>query len=175
MAHGTQHTEDELERLAEQFSQGEVEVSAEQPLVIETASGSGTAVLSIRLPRSVISALKAAAEEQGIGATVLARELIVAGIARRGAPDVSWASEAKVSVHDLLTFALAHQSGDSTPRLSGVTKFEIYQADDGRYRWRLKSSTGQVVADSGEGYPTKKAAMSAIDTVFPTHAEVVSS
>jgi uncharacterized protein len=78
-------------------------------------------------------------------------------------------------VHDLLTFALAHQSADPTPKLSGATKFEVYQVKAGRYRWRLKSNTGQVVADSGEDYRTKKAAMSAIDTVFPTRAGVVST
>lgn len=30
--------------------------------------------------------------------------------------------------------------------------FETYQDDAGEYRWRLRHSNGNVLADSGEGY-----------------------
>jgi len=31
-------------------------------------------------------------------------------------------------------------------------KFEIYQDAAGEFRWRLKSTNGKTIADSGEGY-----------------------
>lgn len=35
-------------------------------------------------------------------------------------------------------------------------KFEVYSAKDG-FRWRFRCSNGKIVADSGEGYKTKRA------------------
>jgi uncharacterized protein YegP (UPF0339 family) len=34
-------------------------------------------------------------------------------------------------------------------------KFEMYKDDAGEYRWRLKSSNGQTIAASGEGYKNR--------------------
>lgn len=34
-------------------------------------------------------------------------------------------------------------------------KFEIYLDTKKEFRWRLKASNGQIVADSAEGYTTK--------------------
>lgn len=37
-------------------------------------------------------------------------------------------------------------------------KFEVYQDKGGKYRFRLKAGTGEVVAQ-GQGYETKSAAL----------------
>ena len=37
-------------------------------------------------------------------------------------------------------------------------KFVIYKDAKGEWRWRLMSSNGRVMADSGEGYTTKYSA-----------------
>ncbi|MEO6413070.1 MAG: YegP family protein [Pedococcus sp.] len=43
-------------------------------------------------------------------------------------------------------------------------KFELYQDKAGKYRFRLKSSNGQVIA-VGEAYESKSAAQSGIESV----------
>ena|SRR5687767_10833779 len=43
--------------------------------------------------------------------------------------------------------------------------FEVYQDKSGEYRWRLKSSNGQTIASSGEGYSEKRSCMAAIESV----------
>lgn len=43
-------------------------------------------------------------------------------------------------------------------------KFEVYKDKTGKFRWRLKSSNGQVVA-SGEAYETKTAAINGTESV----------
>ncbi|MBF4770484.1 DUF1508 domain-containing protein [Nocardioides agariphilus] len=42
--------------------------------------------------------------------------------------------------------------------------FEIYKDKKGEFRFRLKSSNGQIVA-SGEGYPTKAGANKGVEAV----------
>ncbi len=44
-------------------------------------------------------------------------------------------------------------------------KFTIYQDRAGEYRWRLVSSNGRTVADSGEGYDSRSNARRAAETV----------
>lgn len=34
-------------------------------------------------------------------------------------------------------------------------KFEVYKDKKGEYRWRLKVQSGEIIADSGEGYKQK--------------------
>lgn len=34
-------------------------------------------------------------------------------------------------------------------------KIELYEDMSGRYRWRMKSANGRIVADSAEAYETK--------------------
>jgi uncharacterized protein YegP (UPF0339 family) len=46
-----------------------------------------------------------------------------------------------------------------------AAKFELYKSSNGEYRWRLKSSNGQVIATSGEGYTSKDGANNGIDAV----------
>lgn len=44
-------------------------------------------------------------------------------------------------------------------------KFEVYADTGGNYRWRLKSSNGQVVASSGESFDSKSNAERAAENV----------
>lgn len=80
MAQGTRFSEAELERMANQFTSGDVELVGE-PEVIETDATGGTAVMSVRLPRNVITQLKVLAEQEDTGATVVARDFIIEGLA----------------------------------------------------------------------------------------------
>jgi uncharacterized protein YegP (UPF0339 family) len=41
----------------------------------------------------------------------------------------------------------------------------VYKSSNGEYRWRLKSSNGQIIATSGEGYTSKDGATNGIDAV----------
>jgi len=43
-------------------------------------------------------------------------------------------------------------------------KFEVYKDKKGEFRFRLKSSNGQVIA-TGEGYSTKKACLNGIESI----------
>lgn len=47
-------------------------------------------------------------------------------------------------------------------------KFEIYKDGDGEWRWRLKASNGEIIADSGEGYKNKADCEHGIDLVKST-------
>lgn len=40
-------------------------------------------------------------------------------------------------------------------KLSAMPKFEIYKDTAGKFRWRLKSPNGQIIASSGEAYESK--------------------
>ena len=44
-------------------------------------------------------------------------------------------------------------------------KFEVYEDQGGKFRWRLKASNGQIIASSGQGFADKRAARDAIDAV----------
>ena len=43
--------------------------------------------------------------------------------------------------------------------------FELYEDKGGEYRWRLRHSNGNIIADSGEGYASKSGAKDAIGRV----------
>lgn len=43
--------------------------------------------------------------------------------------------------------------------------FELYEDNAGEYRWRLRHSNGNVIADSGEGYASKSGAEDAIERI----------
>jgi len=43
--------------------------------------------------------------------------------------------------------------------------FEIFQDKAGDYRWRLRHSNGNIIADSGEGYASKQKAKQGIQSV----------
>jgi uncharacterized protein YegP (UPF0339 family) len=44
-------------------------------------------------------------------------------------------------------------------------RFEIYIDQEGRYRWRLQSTSGEIVADSSEAYPTREACEAGINWI----------
>ena len=46
-----------------------------------------------------------------------------------------------------------------------MAKFELYKSPNGEYRWRLRSTNGQVIATGGEGYSSKAAAQNGIQSV----------
>ncbi len=46
-----------------------------------------------------------------------------------------------------------------------MAKFELYEDTRGEFRWRLKSGNGQNIANGGEGYTTKAAALNGIAAV----------
>lgn len=46
-----------------------------------------------------------------------------------------------------------------------AAKFEMYKDKKGEIRWRLIASNGQMIANSGEGYKTKKSAQNGIESV----------
>lgn len=50
-------------------------------------------------------------------------------------------------------------------------KYELYQDKGGNYRWRLRHQNGNVIADSGEGYSSKAAAINGIESVKNNVAE----
>ena len=82
MTHDTPYINEDLKRIRDEFDSGQVHVDESEPVtVVETDHSGRSAVLSVRLPVSVITLLKRAAEEREIGATVLARHLITAGLA----------------------------------------------------------------------------------------------
>jgi hypothetical protein len=55
-----------------------------------------------------------------------------------------------------------------------ASKFEVFVDNDGRYRWELKSPTGDTIANGGP-YPTKTALLRGINRVrqAAVRAEVV--
>jgi len=62
----------------------------------------------------------------------------------------------------------ALRSTDRVPQRAGrdvmAGKFELYKDKSGKFRFRLKSSNGQVIA-TGEAYETKASALNGIESV----------
>lgn len=67
----------------------------------------GSTAMSIRLPVSVLAALKVAAEDAGVGVTVLARQWITERLAAEGV-----LSAGSVGVDELLAFIASHAQPD---------------------------------------------------------------
>ena len=57
--------------------------------------------------------------------------------------------------------ALGQASGESARLLT----FETYKDQKAEHRWRLKSSNGQIIATSGQGYKDKRDCEHAIDVI----------
>ena len=52
-------------------------------------------------------------------------------------------------------------------------KYNIFKDKAGEWRWRLVATTGNIIADSGEGYNNKADCLHGIDLVkSSTNAEV---
>jgi len=48
---------------------------------------------------------------------------------------------------------------------SSQATFELYEDNAGQYRWRLRHTNGNIIADSGEGYASKANAENGIQSV----------
>lgn len=83
MSYDTPYANENLDRLRDEFDNGQVQVdeTESQVVVLDEKEGSRSVVMSVRLPARVITELKRAAEERDTGATVLARQLIMSGLA----------------------------------------------------------------------------------------------
>jgi uncharacterized protein YegP (UPF0339 family) len=46
-----------------------------------------------------------------------------------------------------------------------ATKFRVYEDDADEWRWRLVARNGEIIADSGEGYVSKRNAREAAERV----------
>ena len=46
-----------------------------------------------------------------------------------------------------------------------MAAFELYKDSKGEYRWRLKATNGQTIANGGEGYSSKRSALDGIESV----------
>lgn len=53
--------------------------------------------------------------------------------------------------------------------------FDIYQDKGGDWRWRLRARNGRIVADSAEGYASKRNAYRAVSTTLDTMHEASAS
>lgn len=51
-----------------------------------------------------------------------------------------------------------------TTGMSNAT-FELYEDNAGKWRWRLVHDNGNIIADSGQGYSTKRRARDGIKSV----------
>lgn len=45
-------------------------------------------------------------------------------------------------------------------------RLEVFPTDDEQYRWRLTAPNGNIIADSGESYPTNALALKAARSLF---------
>ena len=48
------------------------------------------------------------------------------------------------------------------------SRVEIYVDKAGRHRWRLRARNGRIIADSSEGYASRRNAIRAAETVRAT-------
>lgn len=44
-------------------------------------------------------------------------------------------------------------------------RFELFRDNAGEWRWRLRASNGEIIADSGEGYSSKQGAQRGVESV----------
>jgi uncharacterized protein YegP (UPF0339 family) len=47
----------------------------------------------------------------------------------------------------------------------GSAAFEVYEDKGGKWRWRLRHRNGQIIADGGQGFPKRSAAVESIERV----------
>jgi len=110
MAHGTEYTEEELEALAVELP--EHEEALDDPAADWTAddghTATGSSTLPVRMPVSMIAALKVAAMDADVGSTVLAREMIAEGLARRAMRGDVGSAMGSVPVSEILQLAMSH-------------------------------------------------------------------
>jgi uncharacterized protein YegP (UPF0339 family) len=49
--------------------------------------------------------------------------------------------------------------------MSSKATFELYEDNEGKYRWRLRHDNGNIIADSGGGYASRQKAKQGIESV----------
>jgi uncharacterized protein YegP (UPF0339 family) len=59
----------------------------------------------------------------------------------------------------------ARRAVDRLRELVDEREFEVYEDNEGDYRWRLEAANGNIVADSGEGYSSESEAEDAVERV----------
>jgi uncharacterized protein YegP (UPF0339 family) len=59
----------------------------------------------------------------------------------------------------------AKRAAESFKQNAAKSTFEVYEDKGGSYRWRAKSSNGQIVASGGEAFSSKQSAERAADNV----------
>ena len=52
-------------------------------------------------------------------------------------------------------------------------KLEIYKSSNGEFRWRLKASNGEPIANGGEGFKEKRSCLASIESVKKNMADHV--
>ena len=57
--------------------------------------------------------------------------------------------------------------------MSQVTRYEMYQDEDGDWRWRLRAVNGAIIACSGEGYTNLGDCLHAIGLVKNSGGAIV--
>ncbi|ULQ45926.1 DUF1508 domain-containing protein [Flagellatimonas centrodinii] len=56
-----------------------------------------------------------------------------------------------------------------------LAKFEHYQDRRKQHRWRLRAPNGRIIADSAEGYTTKRRCLGGIESVIDSAWEAQSN
>jgi amphi-Trp domain-containing protein len=78
--------------------------------------------------------------------------------------DASPVSSASEREDEAVTLAGAADASQS------LARFEVYQARDEEWRWRLRHRNGNIIATSGEGYTRKHNALKGLRTVMTNSA-----
>ena len=52
-----------------------------------------------------------------------------------------------------------------------MARFEVYQDEEGEWRWRLRATNGQLLADAGEGFASRASVFRSIEAVREAVAE----
>lgn len=59
----------------------------------------------------------------------------------------------------------------ATDATRSLARFEVYQARDDEWRWRLRHRNGNIIATSGEGYTRKHNALKGLRSVIANSAD----
>jgi len=87
-------------------------------------------------------------------------ERFAAGVVRRGKR-----AAGRLARSDRVTMTQSDGSTIEALAPPAQATFELYEGADGRWRWRLRHDNGNVIADSGQGYSSKRAAEKGLRSV----------
>ncbi len=101
-------------------------------------------------------------EGEGIHWSQIDEDLSAAGLLR-GVPDPASKT--------------TNEAGQNMQRIADESnlgsKFQLYKDRKGEYRWRLRASNGEIIADGNEGYSSKDSCLYAISLVRQQAASAV--